>query len=334
MSKVYDKLDWHYESALNAGQPGERGFTHIALYLAWLIRHDLHDHDLIRDDWAEMVKGGQMKGSDLADAIDGKLVSEAMSPEGKAFSDAYYKTYVKDYGEAFASVPDYSVPDDATTYERVASLIDRRYATWVEDGRPVSPSQHAAEVPFESEDTVAFHREGALNEEGLVGVEQVLVRSGYRLERPVGVDLMPHEARDLEDLLPRHLTDPPMETWSGRASQFASSLVKRALKRLAVRPRDAYVVSGMGRKDLHTVTADIYAVPGADAMRLDEEFKTAIHLPTNGWWTPREVAGRKVYWANGLEFIAAYWTLDGLVLHVTATGGDAELVERAIGQLP
>src|SRR5690349_15012547 len=39
----YDRIDWHLDSAIAAGQPEENAFAHIGLYLAWLIRHDLHD---------------------------------------------------------------------------------------------------------------------------------------------------------------------------------------------------------------------------------------------------------------------------------------------------
>ncbi|MEJ7803359.1 MAG: hypothetical protein WKH68_08315 [Candidatus Limnocylindria bacterium] len=50
MTTAYDKLDYHVDGALQAGQPEERAFTHIGLYLAWLIRHDLHNPELVRDD--------------------------------------------------------------------------------------------------------------------------------------------------------------------------------------------------------------------------------------------------------------------------------------------
>jgi hypothetical protein len=60
---AYDKLDWHYDAAVEAGQPGENGFTHIGIYLAWLIRHDLHDPDSFPADHVEAIKRGKMTGS-------------------------------------------------------------------------------------------------------------------------------------------------------------------------------------------------------------------------------------------------------------------------------
>ena len=39
----YDKLDWHLDAAVAAGRLEENAFTHIGIYLAWLIRNNLHD---------------------------------------------------------------------------------------------------------------------------------------------------------------------------------------------------------------------------------------------------------------------------------------------------
>jgi hypothetical protein len=38
---TYDRLDWHFDSAIVAGHPPENAFTHIGFYLAWIIRHAL-----------------------------------------------------------------------------------------------------------------------------------------------------------------------------------------------------------------------------------------------------------------------------------------------------
>ena len=45
---TYDKLDWPYDAAVAAGQPPENAFTHIGIYLAWLVRNDLHADDVMR----------------------------------------------------------------------------------------------------------------------------------------------------------------------------------------------------------------------------------------------------------------------------------------------
>lgn len=71
-------LDWHYDSAVEAGQPPENAFTHIGFYLAWLIRHDLHDAKFFPGAHVAAVKSGEMTGSDLSD--DGRIISDGAAP--------------------------------------------------------------------------------------------------------------------------------------------------------------------------------------------------------------------------------------------------------------
>jgi hypothetical protein len=150
---VYDKLDWHLDGAVAAGQPEENGFVHIGFYLAWMIRHDLHDPLWFPPEHVAAVKAGEMSGSDLADDIDTKLGADEMSPEGSAFSDACYARYLEAYAQAFAHVPDYGVVDEPANEARAAEEIDRLYAGWVADGRPAPAGQaddesdRAAAVP-------------------------------------------------------------------------------------------------------------------------------------------------------------------------------------------
>jgi hypothetical protein len=141
---VYDKLDWQFDSAVSAGQPPENAFTHIGFYLAWLIRHDLHNPNFLPAEHVEAVKRGEMTGSDLADDIDMQLVSDVMNREGRAFSDARYGAYATEYGEVFENLPDYSVVDDEANYRRAEELLDRQYAepaieTTVQDVLPRPP---------------------------------------------------------------------------------------------------------------------------------------------------------------------------------------------------
>ena len=98
---TYDRLDWHHDSAIAAGQPPENAFTHIGLYLAWIIRHDLHDSRFFPADHVAAVKGFEMTGSDLSDDIDTKLMPLLMNAEGQAFSDARYGTYLDEYATVF-----------------------------------------------------------------------------------------------------------------------------------------------------------------------------------------------------------------------------------------
>jgi hypothetical protein len=142
---------------------------------------------------------------------------------------------------------------------------------------------------------------------------------------------MPHLAPDLEALIPRDLTVPPMEVSSVRATDWGSSLLNRALKRLETRPKDAVVVTGMGGLGDQTLTVSIYGVPSVAADRLAAEFQAVFPRLPGSKWQVREIAGRSVVWASGREFTQAYWARDGLVV---AVAGDPGAVEQAVSRLP
>ncbi|MEJ7803360.1 MAG: hypothetical protein WKH68_08320 [Candidatus Limnocylindria bacterium] len=76
------------------------------------------------------MKGGEMSGSDLAGAIDGKLVSDLMTDEGAAFTAAHYDIYLDDYAETFGAEGDYAVRDDAGAYARIAPFVPTRGVVW------------------------------------------------------------------------------------------------------------------------------------------------------------------------------------------------------------
>jgi len=272
-----------------------------------------------------------MTGSDLSDDIDTKLVSHVMNAEGRAFSDARYAAYLDEYATAFVDQPDYSVTDDEANYARISPVIDRLYFAWVADGRPKAPpsDQTMPEIPAMPAG-VDFSPE--MSREQIAAVmSEMTDQLGGVIMSPPSADQMPHVAPDLEALLPRDLTAPPLDVSSVAANQWGSSILKGALKRLDVRPRDAAVVNGMGGDGARTLTVTLYGIPGVAADRLAAEFSSVIYLPPRGKWTEREIAGRSVKWAAGQEFTVAFWTLDGLVVHVA---GRADDVENAVPRLP
>ena len=328
---TYDKLDWHFDSAIDAGQPPENAFTHIGFYLAWLIRHDLHNPRTFPSDHIEAVKRREMTGSDLADDIDTKLTSEDTNAEGRAFSDARYSTYVSEYQGLFPNLPDYGVVDDGANYEQVEQVLDRLYADWVAEGRPKPPPEAESavdlgiDVPVSA--TVMFPPDFTRDE-----IDAFLGEYPGEIEvmpRPTR-EQRPHAAPELEALIPVDLTTPSMEVSSVRASDFRSSLLNRVLRRLEVRPRDAVVVHSMGGSGETTLTVVLYGVPGIEAGRLETEFQSVIYLPPGSKWARRTVGGREVNWASSQEFTVAYWTRDGLVVHVA---GDTRDLETAIQAL-
>lgn len=327
---VYDKLDWHTDAALEAGQPGENAFTHIGFYLAWLIDHDLHDLDRLPADHVAAVKGAEMTGSDLADDIDGKLISDVLSPEGRRFSDARYRAYLDEYTSTFHDLPEYGVADEPANFARIVPAIDRLYATWVADGRP-GPAPGADE---DDEADAAWAMPGVMDgirfgeeptrEQIEAVTAQIAAELGGIVVHPPGPEDWPHAAPDLEQMLPPGVSDPPLQVSSRPASEWGSSLLNRALKRLGVSPREAMVVSGLGGEGPRTLSTTLYGVPGVTGELLLDEFQLVIGLPSGGKWQVRQVAGRQVQWATGREFTVAFWTRDGLVTHVAGAAADVE----------
>jgi hypothetical protein len=135
----YDDWGWHTGGVFPADQPQINGFTHIGMYLVWMIKHDLYNPEFLGGDVADGVKRGAITANDLADTIDGKLTAEAMAPEGIAFSSWYYtgeSAYLSDWAATFSGRPEYTVTDTPATYASIERVIDRRHAEWVRAGRP------------------------------------------------------------------------------------------------------------------------------------------------------------------------------------------------------
>jgi hypothetical protein len=326
----YDRIDWHLDSAVEAGQPEERAFAHIGLYLAWLIRHDLHDPRFLPDDHVEAVKRGEMTGSDLADDIDGKLIGDVMSDEGRSFSDARYEAYLGHYAKLFGDLPEYGLEDGPEAYDKVEKLLDRLYVEWVDGGRQAPPPR-ADPPPIDlppGSSMVALTpglRPDQLEEllAGLQGDVEVVDSAMFGARS--------HVAPDLEALIPSDLASPHLEIESDSAATWGSSLLTRALKRLGVSSKDAVVVHAIGGEGEGTLTATIYGVPGIDPDRLASEFRSVIFRLPGSDWEMQTIDGREVHRATGKEFTVVFWARDGMVIHVT---GQPEVVIPAISRLP
>ena len=123
----YDDWGWHTGGVYPADQPDVNGFTHIGMYLVWIIKHDLQDPELLGHAIVDGLLAGTTTANDLADVIDGKLVAEEMSPEGIAFSNWYYTDdagYLSDWADAFSDRPAYTVADTPATYAAIERVID------------------------------------------------------------------------------------------------------------------------------------------------------------------------------------------------------------------
>lgn len=330
----FDDVDWHEGAAAQAGRPREHAFAHIGIYLAWLIRYDLHDPGWFQPEHVRAIKAGSMTGSDLADDIDWKLVSDVMTTEGSDFTTARYDQYMEEYDDLLGEDGVYRLAEDGELYARVAPKIDAIYEAWVAAGRPSpepkdpSPLDEqfdamldAADIPWD---------EIAAGAAGPVAV-QINVDGTYeRMEHE-----LPHAAPELEALVPVDVVDPPIAMSSVDATQWGSSLLNRALKNLGVRPRDVMVASGVGGNGERTIAVTVYRVPGASPDRLKEAFGEVIDRPRRASWSDRSVGGIRVSWAEGREgheyFHVAYWVRDDVVLHVAGRPEDMERVIRGTG---
>jgi hypothetical protein len=125
----FDDAGWHDDGAAAAGQPPEHAWTHIALYLTWLIRRDLAARGMLGRH-AHRVRDGGVVDRDLMHWVDAKLVSDLMTYAGADFSEAHYNDYIAAYNRVFAGEPDYSIPADADAYARVEPELDALWAAW------------------------------------------------------------------------------------------------------------------------------------------------------------------------------------------------------------
>jgi hypothetical protein len=125
----FDDADWHGDGAEAAGQPPDHAWTHMALYLTWLIRHHLVARARLRRR-AQYVRDGGVVDREFMQWVDFQLTSDDMTDAGAAFSEAHYKDYVAAYNRVFAGEPDYSIPADADAYARVEPELDALSSAW------------------------------------------------------------------------------------------------------------------------------------------------------------------------------------------------------------
>jgi hypothetical protein len=334
---TFDRLDWHLDAALERGQPPENAFAHIGLYVAWLIRHHLVDPSAIPRALADAVVAGELRGSDLRDALDDALTSDAMTDEGAAFTDWYYATYLDDYGSAFADRPDYAVADDAAAYDRIAPTIDRRYTEWLALGAPdeaatpftVRADEIAELTPVEL-DAVARELADAIAGDDMAA-DNFGEEFGSDEQLEVEANGSPHDAPDLEALLPAAIGGTRLQITSARASDWQSSLLRRAIENVGAGPTESFVALGLGGVGADSLAVTLYAIPGVPQDRLEAEFSRDVYLAPGQHWERREVGGKAVWWAAAEQFDTAFYALGGLV--VTA-GGSEERVRAALDVLP
>ncbi|HEX8911041.1 MAG TPA: hypothetical protein VF796_01690 [Humisphaera sp.] len=138
---AYDKAKFHYDGKFPADLPPENGATHIGMFLAWAAQRGLTEDAFLDEEGIDVgaVRARRMTGRDLlVTALDGVLSEDDLNDEGNAFAESYYLpgTYGEDYDNLFkGSHPTRChVEDDWANFDRVARMIDARYAAWKSAG--------------------------------------------------------------------------------------------------------------------------------------------------------------------------------------------------------
>jgi len=141
-SQSYDRADWHSGGKYPPDLPPENGGTHIGMFLAWAILHDLEGQQHQEDSQADLaaVRSRKMTGRDfLFRDCDGKFWEDDLSEEGNEFARWYfapesggYGSYIEDYESLLAAkLPTvYHVADTWENFDKLAPVIDRRFAEW------------------------------------------------------------------------------------------------------------------------------------------------------------------------------------------------------------
>ena len=126
----FDDANWHDGAAAAVGQPPDHAWTHIALYLTWLIRHDLAVRGMLGKHAQRVRDGGVVDRELMRQSTDFKLTSDLMTDAGADFSEAHYEDYIAAYNRVFADEPDYSIPADPEAYARVEPELDALWSAW------------------------------------------------------------------------------------------------------------------------------------------------------------------------------------------------------------
>ena len=133
--------------------------THMGMYLAWALLRGLGGDHFSAPEAVEhlrRLKAREITGAEvLWDRCDGKLNDDDFNAVGNAFTAAYYeKFFTRDYERVFQrdfedtghQIDDFcSLPDTWANFERMAHVLDQRFAQW--QASRTSPTAPAAPAP-------------------------------------------------------------------------------------------------------------------------------------------------------------------------------------------
>ncbi|WP_431952274.1 hypothetical protein [Nocardia lijiangensis] len=139
---TYDDCGWHSDTTAELGLDREAGATHIGMFYAWAVAHDLHSPTVLvwgkpepvpRPELAALRDRTKTPGRYLLDHSCGELNEGDLNATGQAFAKAVYRQYLR----AYESIPaiaryetTYHVPDTWEIYDAVAVLLDEAWTEW------------------------------------------------------------------------------------------------------------------------------------------------------------------------------------------------------------
>jgi Domain of unknown function (DUF4304) len=149
---AFDRMDWHYGGDYPKGLPNENGGTHIGMFLAWIIAHDLVG-EMHREESKAALKqllARKITGRDfLIEQCDEKLWADDFNEQGLAFAKDYYESdtafakehnyYLQDYCDVFNAhaaangfeyESTYHVENTWENVDKLTPILDKRYAQW------------------------------------------------------------------------------------------------------------------------------------------------------------------------------------------------------------
>ncbi|MHC4982234.1 MAG: DUF7832 domain-containing protein [Planctomycetota bacterium] len=134
---VYDKGKYHGDAVEKYGLPESHAYHHTLYFFRWLIEHDLMS-DFFWSETESFEPGGVTNQAVLQtyEWWDCCLADDMLSDEGNAFSQYYFDfdkgRYLSDYmGLLQGDLPsEYHIPLTEESYQRLKTVIDRRYDEW------------------------------------------------------------------------------------------------------------------------------------------------------------------------------------------------------------
>lgn len=177
-----DRADWHYGGDYPDDLPKENGGTHIGMYIAWIINTGLASAKLQKyaGNSLPLLRDRKITGRVLLFCdLDEKFFDSLLTKEGKEFTRDYYETdsYITDYDEVLAAeLPTaYHVEDSWENYDRIAAVIDQRFARWRQGEKPpISPAKAAQKEAEDAYVTAVLEAAGKDPSDGVAVLEMYL----------------------------------------------------------------------------------------------------------------------------------------------------------------